>query len=222
MAIHTKALNKHGFTIVELMIATAIFSIVLLVTTTGVVAIGKAYYKTLTTTRVHEAVRGVMDNVSRSLQFSDAEELSDHVADGAGVPYPTKARCFGSDRYTYVINQPVNGANHGLYLDKRADGDTCEPNTAFSGGSELLGNNMRLLQFDVSQQSPFRISVRIAYGDNDLLTTYQNNGLPVNPGGPSDTDAAGTLCKGIAGSQFCATAGLETTVNSRVKYYKRY
>lgn len=211
-----------GFTMVELMIATAIFSVVLLITSAGVIAIGKAYYKSLTTTRVHEASRSVMEDVSRSLQFSDSEELSSHVADNNGIPYPVKARCFGSDRYTYVINQPVNGGNHALYLDKRADGDSCDPNTAFTGGSELLGNNMRLLRFDVSDSDPFGISIGIAYGDDDLLTPYNDDGSPVNAAGVTEGDAAGAQCKGVAGSQFCATSGLETTVTTRVKYYKRY
>jgi hypothetical protein len=77
---------------------------------------------------------------------------------------------------------------------------------------------MRLLQFDVSNSDPFQVELKIAYGDNDLLTTYDDNGNPLSGAGISDNEARGTSCKfGIAGGNFCAAAGLETTVTSRVE-----
>lgn len=214
----------------ELMIATAVFSVVLLVTSAGVISIGRSYYRSLTTTRVQETVRSVMDDISRSLQFSDTDSISNYLEDpDYHTPATVKARCFGPDRYTYVINQKVESITsggveqtlHALYRDRRAAADehesTCEPNVSFTNGTELLGDNMRLLQFDVSDSDPFQVNIKVAYGDNDLLTTYDDDGNPPG-GGISDSEAAGTLCKfGIAGSNFCAVAGLETTVTSRVE-----
>lgn len=223
---HTNSLNKRGFTIVELMIATAVFSFVLLVTSAGVITIGRAYYKSLTSNRVHETARSVLEDISRSVQFSDPGSINTQVTDpdGTGVI----VRCFGADRYRYFINQQVTGGNHGLYRDKRPAASSCngcdsaglDPSGLhcvhpgiFTGGQELLGNNMRLLQFEVSNSDPFHINIRVAYGDDDLLSTYDNQGVPL-----TGADPATALCKtGVAGNSFCAVSALETAVTGRVE-----
>lgn len=222
MKVRNKKLSSKGFTIVELMIATAVFSVVLLITSAGVIAIGRSYYKSLTSTRVHETGRSVMEDVSRSLQFSKVDSIANLLQNMDGTPATIKVRCFGPDRYTYVINQQVTGGNHALYRDKRPSGSTCAPG-GFTNGTELLGTNMRLLQFDVSNSNPFQITIKVAYGDDDLLTIYDDDRQPVGWSNPptsvsDETVIAGALCRsGIAGSNFCAVAGLETTVTSRVE-----
>jgi prepilin-type N-terminal cleavage/methylation domain-containing protein len=216
--------NSSGFTILELMIATTVFSVVLLIASAGIIAIGRNYYKSLTSTRLQENTRSVMDDISGSLQFSQTDTVSSHLFDG-GVPATVKARCFGSDRYRYIINQKVQKVTdpthpeefHALYRDTRPSESTCDATGSWDDGTELLGDNMRLLQFDVSTTNPFHIKIRVAYGDNDLLSNYPDNAGPTTPPNPSPAfDQVG--CKyAFAGNQFCAVAGLETTVTSRVK-----
>ncbi len=212
MKLNLKKPSKEGFTIVELMITTVVFSVVLLVASAGIIAIGRAYYKSLTSNRVHETARSVMEDVSRSLQFSTADSVNSYLTESDGSEATIKTRCFGPDRYTYVLNQQVSGSNQALYRDKRPSQSSCSPGD-FTGGSEMLGQNMRLLRFDVSNADPFNIKIKVAYGDNDLLTTYDNGGnlLP-------SVDPAAALCKsGIAGSSFCAVSELETTLTGRVE-----
>lgn len=222
--------NNRGFTIIELMIATTVFSVILLVTSAGVIAIGRAYYKSLTSTRVQEAARSVMDDISRSLQFSGNGAVYQYNTDSSGNPVVVKAKCFGSDRYTYQINNQITGTNNGILRDvKPAAG--CQPSDCFNqlktgacanAGQELLGTNMRLLQFDLSG-SPPTLRIRMAYGDNDLLSVYDDNNNPVGWTAPIDNTAeeatmAGAVCRaGIAGSNFCAISALETSVTSRVE-----
>lgn len=198
--------KKNGFTIIELLIATTVFSFILLVTSAAIIAIGRAYYKSLTSSRVQETARSVMDDVSRSLQFSSNPPLTNENFENS----LTRARCFGSDRYTYVLDQRVGGGAHGLYRDKKTE-SVCEPNTAFTGGQELLGESMRLLQFDVSGTDPFQVEIRVAYGDNDLLNHYNDDGTA-----RTSNDFQGVNCKPITGRQFCAVAGLETSIKGRV------
>lgn len=214
MIFYSKALNKNGFTIIELMIATTVFSIVLLVAGSGVIAIGKMYYKSITSSRVQETARSAMEDVTRSLQFSGGNVSTD-------MSHSTyKVRCFGDDRYTYSLNQPVGSGAVGLKLDKTpASGCSVE---AVPDGRELLGNNMRLLQFDVSpgQDNVFSIKIKVAQGDNDLLTIYNQDGQPEGWSPPVNSSnegtIAGALCRGGVGSAFCSVSGLETVVNSRV------
>lgn len=211
--------DSSGFTILELMIATTVFSVVLLIASAGIIAIGRDYYKSLTSTRLQETTRSVMDDVSSSLQFSQTDTVSSDLS------ATVKVRCFGTDRYRYIINQKVQKVTdpthpenfHGLYRDKRPSESICDTSGGWDDGTELLGDNMRLLQFDVNGSNPFQINMRVAYGDNDLLTNYPDNAGPTTPPNPSPSfDQVG--CKyAYAGNQFCAAAGLETTVTSRVK-----
>jgi len=54
-----------------------------------------------------------------------------------------------------------------------------------------------------------RISVRVVYGDNDLLVSPSGNA-----DGPAAEDAT---CKfGISGSQYCAQSELTTVVKKRI------
>jgi prepilin-type N-terminal cleavage/methylation domain-containing protein len=223
-----KHTNK-GFTIIELMIATTVFSVILLVTSAGVIAIGRAYYKSLTSTRVQGVARSVMDDISRSLQFSDTNQVFSQLTNPDDPSDKVKVRCFGSDRYRYVINQQVSGADHGLYRDKKPSASSCDSSGDYNSGSELLGGNMRLLQFDVlpvtnnpDTNESFRIVIKVAYGDDDLLNIYDDDSQPVGWSEPVDTGdeavISGALCRsGIAGNNFCAVSGLVTTVTSRVK-----
>ena len=51
--------GQKGFTVLELMIATTVFSVMLLLTTTGMIQIGKVYYKGLVTAKTQDTVRSI-------------------------------------------------------------------------------------------------------------------------------------------------------------------
>lgn len=207
--------TQKGFTIIELMIATSVFGIVLVIAASGIVTIGRMYYKGITSSRTQEATRSVIETISSTLQLSDASSTST----GGGFP-GAQSICFGQDRYTYIINSQVTDPSViGLRYDVRPNLNDCSP--LASGGSELLRENTRLLDFRVSLVTPgtYRINVKIAYGDNDLISTYDNNGSPIGGSGhPNETESRAASCKpGITGSSFCAVSELETVVNNRVK-----
>jgi len=195
---------NQGFTIVELMIATVIFSFVLLVASSGVIAIGKIYYKGITSSKTQEVTRSIMEEIARARQFGSGDV-------GFGTSGSVSAYCFGEDRYSYQINNKVDlsTGTKALIHNIRTDLNLCTPD--MSSGEELLSNNMRLLEFAITPAGADKsnISIKVAYGDNDLLSSYDNNG---NPNGLAPTAA---LCKAGAGSNFCATAQLETVVGKR-------
>lgn len=211
--------RQEGFTLVELMIATTVFSTILLIATTGVINIGKLYYKGITTARTQEAARSIADELSRSVQLNDGEikGFSDEDSSYSAV-------CIGKDRYTYRVDDTrVGGVEtsgqtvRGLWLDEITEGDDCEPssfNNFNSGGRELLGNNMRLIDFEISEQNDdktkYAVSVGVAYGENDLLTTYDDQG------GYIGSNRGNAQCKSAnSGSSFCAVSKLETFVKRR-------
>ena len=215
--IKTKRSDK-GFTLVELMIATVVFSTVLLLATTGVINIGKLYYKGITTARTQETARSVIDDVSRSVQLTEGEIKS------SGDPAPYLVKCIGKDRYTYRIDTKVEGNNQGLWLDEITEGGTCspydftDPVAEGSDGKELLSTNMRLLDFDISEDGSDRtrvnVKVGVAYGDSDLLTHCSPDDSE-NPG-PCAGNPSNAQCKSTnSGGSFCAVSNLETFVKRR-------
>ncbi len=202
--------NQKGFTIIELMIATTVFSVILLVASAAIIQIGKVYYKGLISARTQENARYIMENVSRDLQFSNTNGLQRHK--DPDKPYTdARAYCIGSNKYTYYLNTQVVSGTHGLILSDATPGD-CSPNTnPTDDDREMLGANTRLLRFDIKDLPGgiYEINIAIAYGDSDLLTTH---GTPSGEGA-----TASALCKtGVAGSNFCATSMLDTTVKRRI------
>ncbi len=210
MTISNKNQEK-GFTLIELMMATAVFSVVMLIVTTGIIRIGQIYYRNITQNRTSEATRVISEEIVRSIQFAKGNRR-------AGAD-PATQFCIGDTRYTYNINQKVTGGTPGLISERISPSDACS-SAASINTQELLGENMRLLAFDVNPvdaaERTWRVNVRVAYGDDDLLSHYNDNGTPVNPASVN-TDAANADCKsGIAGGSFCATARLDTTVKKRL------
>jgi prepilin-type N-terminal cleavage/methylation domain-containing protein len=201
--------DEQGFTLVELMIATTVFSIVLLLATTGIINIGKLYYKGISTARTQDTTRLVINEVSRSVQLTKRELKS-------GSAGQHQAKCMGKDRYTYRINVKVADGNHALWYDEITEGAECVPaDPDASNGRELLGSNMRLIDFSIKDNPADRtrveIKVGIAYGDNDLLTTYSDDGETYI--GP--TPAAAQCKPTNSGGSFCAVSSLETFVKRR-------
>ena len=220
------SMNQRGFTIIELLIATMVFSTIFLGSTTALVQIGKLYYKGVVTGRTQEVSRGVIDQVSQQLQFSDATlmispPLGYNVEEFDGR-MSFQAYCIGATRYTYRLNVKVdsrvdnnhydnsnNGLKHGLWRDK-VDGTDCRPvdlsqTQPSENGQELLAQSMRLSAFDINcnVRGICNISVGVMYGNNDMMT-------------PDPATAVPTRCQTVVGSQWCAASQFKTSVVKRV------
>lgn len=186
--------RQDGFTIVELMIATAVFATVLMLASFGLLQVARTYYKGVTITRTQETARTIMEQVADMIRFGAVGEV-----DMFPPATPSGFGCIqiGSQAFRYRI---------GTY---RAEESTTGPffarvsNCSASGGREFIGVRMRLSHFSVTPVGPrdsntYRIQVRVISGDNDLLD--------------------GDQCRADAGSgsQFCAVSELSTVVQKRI------
>lgn len=187
------SVNNKGFTILELLIATSVFSVILLLCTFGLIQVGKSYYKGVALTRTQNVARNVMGTLTQSIQFSG--ETPTGTLPGGLVPIPSESFCFGSLRYQYKLNSKVGTS--GGYALRTSD---CTQDALTAKQTELLGKGMSLQTFSVqpvvNDPNSYTISIKILYGDTDQL----DNGN----------------CKSGAGSQFCATASLNTIVHRRI------
>lgn len=225
-----KLKSSDGFTIIELLIATAVLSTILVMITIIMINIGHLYYKGLNQARVQDNTRAVADDIAQHLKLGDNFF---HVGSGAKGAY-----CLGSTRYTYVLYRQISDSpdatqtRHALWRDANPATGSCPStlldmsvNNPSAGGAELITPNARLTAFLITGTSTYTITVKEAYGDNDLICDIGLVGdctfdgvsphmVAVVSGG---TPPAGDIrCKGKRGDQFCATAGLTTTMVRRL------
>jgi prepilin-type N-terminal cleavage/methylation domain-containing protein len=223
--IMPKTSKQSGFTIIELMIATSVLSVILLIVTTIMISIGSLYYKGVSQVRVQDDVRSISDELSRQLKLSNLalSPLAGPTPIG-GYPSDAYAYCIGNTRYSFVLGVQLGRGRdtdgslqipHVLWRDTNTSG-ACSPlnltqanptasagpgNSLPGSGAELGVPNSRLTSFSIAgASSPYTISLEIASGSIDLLS-----------------GATGAVhCLGTVGDQFCATANLTTTVVSRL------
>ncbi len=235
--------SQKGFTIIELMIATAVLSTMLILVTAVMVNIGNLYYKGVSQARVQDDTRGISDQVSQYIRLSDQPPVGPYS--GANG---TQLYCIGAIRYAFVLGVQIGTEapgtsstyHHVLWRDvdptpgscptdidpahpalgqvdlTRTDLDNNDPT-----GVELISNNSRLTQFSMTNASPSSITVGVAYGDDVLLCNPAAVAGSCNDAANSmlhQTDYTGpdVLCKGGHGDQFCSTSQLSTTVVQRL------
>lgn len=220
--------NRHndkskGFTIIELMVATTVFSVLLLVVTFGILQISRVYYRGITEANTQDTARRVSDIISQSIQFSGGEIITTVGNPDPGVSYQF---CLGNEQFSYTTGYQVSdNPNSSLFQTHHAlvqrtlagcsSGSTPQNVRQESiTGRELLDPRMRLAKLNVIQQSPglYRVEVRVVYGDDDLLYS------PSDPGNAAGATRPDATCRASAeGTQFCAASELSTIVRKRVQ-----
>lgn len=211
-----------GFTIVELMIATLVFSTILLLITVGVLYFTHTYYSSINRSTTQNTARAIISSVSQGIQFS-------------GTPVATTADtgsnyfCAGGNMYIFKLGVQYQGAtatatNPGLYVVPSPSGCASPAGVNYNrpDAQQLLGKGMRIANFTVTGigSQLYAISLTVAYGDNDLLCAPQSvtgscgNNTVLTDGQLSAGDIA---CRAQTGSQFCAVSSFNTTVQQRVR-----
>ncbi|MGH7234476.1 MAG: prepilin-type N-terminal cleavage/methylation domain-containing protein [Candidatus Saccharimonadales bacterium] len=227
--------SKEGFTIMELMIAISILSIILLISSMVLIGVGNLYSKGEDLANVQDVNRNILENATSTIQFNGTQ-LNNGVSSSAitydyafgGVNVPTYAYCFGQTRYSFVtgFNLPA-GWSHLLWLDKMSTQGNCSPlnisqaspscsgnsncvSSQSGSGSELMGANMHLATFNIEEFNPqlYGISVGIAFGQKGLFISNAN--------GPEIINGQNYQCSNSSGQQYCATSYLTTFATERL------
>lgn len=230
--------SQRGFTIIELMIAMMVFSVILIVVTAGILSFSRQYYKGVIANQTQNTARAVIDDITRAIQFNSGGVYELTQNDPTDPPGPAVGYCLGeSRRYSFTPNQQVTKsgtlgpmqARYGLTSDtiSGCSTSTLAVDTAVLTGStglvnfrELLGENMRLNKLKITQSGGmYTITVKVVYGDNDLLCSPSVSGScdPEAPTVLSHLQNDDLRCRLTAGSQFCAVSELSTTIKKRVQ-----
>jgi prepilin-type N-terminal cleavage/methylation domain-containing protein len=114
----TKRLSQ-GFTIVELMIALAVFSIILVIVLAAVMQISRMFYKGVTTSQTQSTTRTLIDILASSVQTSVEEPLlyqkdnpqtviNDSLSSTLSLTGAPQLFCIGNNRYLVQLNKQVS------------------------------------------------------------------------------------------------------------------
>lgn len=215
--------KSSGFTIIELMVSTTVFAVLLLVVTFGILQISRVYYRGITEANTQDTARRISDIVGQSIQFSGG-----NISTTTGNPSPGASYqfCLGNEQFSYTTGyQVTDEPNSALFQSYHAlvqrtlagcsAGSTPQDVRQQSvTGRELLDPRMRLSKLNVTQVSPglYRVEVRVVYGDDDLLFS------PSNPDNSTGATAPDATCRAsVQGTQFCAVSELNTIVRKRVQ-----
>lgn len=222
-----------GFTIPELLIATAIFSVILMVAMASFIQIGRMFYKGITISQTKDTAQNILDSVSADLQYADTAPSSPSSGGSGSTAYSYIClNGLNGSRYTYMPRHEVDLINDnwtsptqrsfGLLHDRLTGHAGCgDPfNTSASNyvplqnPVELLGNKMRLSTFSINLVDPahpnylyYNVNVYVAYGDDDVLNTTA----------PATT-AAPVCVSDLKSSEFCSVIGLKTIVSRNFSF----
>jgi prepilin-type N-terminal cleavage/methylation domain-containing protein len=224
----TRSHNQSGFTVVELMIATVIFALILLLCATATIQIGRYFHKGYTSSRAQESAREVTSEIVQSVQFGAGEPIvvvDSYTRNGLKHSYI----CINTLRYTYGLDAQVTDgitgynadgkhqAPHALWrepLDSPADcfnglADLTQAQpTAVSGARELIPQGMRLKDFAFTKEADgfWKIVITVIAGHDDVIE--RETTAPYRLKGCLST---------ARGGQFCSVSSLQTTAFRRLR-----
>lgn len=222
-ASYTK--KQQGFTIIELLIATTVFSLVLLMAVSGILHVTRLYYKGVVQARTQETTRTIAEEIGEAARFnpSDLSNLGSLVSAvdiPAGDP-DTGFFCIGPRRYTIAIDRQLTTNSpstvrlqkrHVMWADQPGPPGCTAPadldlETPTADGREMLAEFMRITHFRITPLANagpgvYKIDIGVAYGDSDLLE--------------SDSGAPKTCKIGTSGQEFCAVTSLSVVTERRL------
>lgn len=203
-----------GFTIIELLIASAVFSIVLVMLVAVFIQIGRIYYKGVNLTSTQDSARSALQGIENDIAFAQTAPPAVSAASSGSGSF-----CIGGHRYAYYLGSQVGSVSPaGLYRETLGSCPTLvQQSVNQTTADQLLGNGMQLNALDVSCLNA-RCSVH-------LHVVFYGSGIPISDlssvfgsasGYNPSYQAKDAQCTGsLTSSQYCATADFSGTVLQR-------
>ena len=238
MKIFSKNLHKQqqGFTIIELMIALSVLSVLLLMSTVLLIQIGKMYSKGVNMSNVQNSSRNIINDLSSALEFGGTSPMFGEASYAptlptAGDPVTVKSICFDTRRYSYIVGEQLSTTP----VYHPSDGST--PQTYHVLWQDTMQTNANCFPMDITRPDPGNPPSGVATVDKSgrelvpVRSRLSTLNLQENPGGSGiftldvgviygDNDllnGTGTLCNNDAGQEYCASSILDTVVTRRLK-----
>ncbi len=211
-----KYLDRRGFTLVELLLAMAFFSFILLFATTGFIIVNRSYNKGLTVKLVQDEARSTMERFSREIRSVSSAGIrfpTDPSEPPTGTPLDS---CITLDGNSYYWTDRINSSDaqspksllwvEGVTCANIVDsGDPAIASGLPAGASavSILNDRVGVQSFEIVKISNSQVSIGL------VLSTTETDLLGV------DAVTGELTCSTIAGSQYCDLVELNTVVSTR-------
>jgi prepilin-type N-terminal cleavage/methylation domain-containing protein len=234
--------KEKGFTIVELMIALSVLSVVLLLGTVVLIRIGAIYSKGVNEADLQGATRTIMTDVTSSLQFSGNDPTPSCVGGTScvspstsrsvsfgGTPVTVHAVCIGTTRYSYVLNYELGndsytGPDHNQSVDTphvlwrdTMTGAACTPlDLTLDNPDNTHDGNSSGNGYEMAPNHTrlTRFNVTTSASDPGLFNI--DVWMAYGDSDLLDLSNSPPTCNGGTGQQFCAVSTLSTSVARRL------
>jgi len=184
--------KQAGFTVVEFLIAIAIFSTIMILAITVIMSISKLYQKASYTSQ--------LNSTSRNLHQELAVNLTYHSEYVVLQGTPIKGFCVGNDVYYYQLSSESN-IYPGLYKTQKTSSQICNQDRA-TGGVNLLPKNGFVTELSINTDTSMRqINTSFRVGTSDMFegNNVANNCRPT-----------------LRGGDFCSVVNYNSNVRSRL------
>lgn len=207
--------SQRGFTLIELMLAMALFATIMIITTAGFVGINRTYTRGTIRKQLSESVQRLEASLSATLRANQQSGVLDPCSTGQSGclsrPSGYTALCLTGARYVWGSV----GDNSGLFVDNMDCADSFD-----SGAAVELVDQRYIIEYlrVIPLVSPglYNLEGGVRTVDDAAFTTSDGDLDDINL--PIDYDRSSVRCKGSsAGSvvQTCAIEHFSTVVNTR-------
>lgn len=207
--------SQQGFTLIELMLAMALFATIMIITTAGFIGINRTYTRGTIKKQLSESVQRLESHLTATLRANQQTNTdSCSGANGSSDCVGTvgyDALCLTGGRYYWGTQTN----NSGLYVDYNDCTDTVNTNNAIG-----LVDERYVVEYLRVEPLPnsglYRISGGIRTADDAAFTTNLGDFVGLDPADNYDRESVS--CRGSsAGSivQTCAVEHFSTVVNTR-------
>ena len=173
-------LTNSGFTLIEILLAMALFTTVMLVSTLGFIGINRTYTRGMVRKQLSESVQTITDDLTRSLRAQSTKTDPDSCKEGC-VPNGWSVLSFSNACYMWKVDDPSGG----LYKAQKS----CRPESADpSNRTGLLDERFMVHDLTVTSvsggQGLFRVSGTFTTTDADALVDDHSScrGTSQSPG----------------------------------------
>lgn len=212
--------DQKGFTVLELLISTVVFGVLLLIVSVAIVGLTRNFYRGVNKSKTQEAARTVSEQIAKAIQYSKTppQQLT-----SAG---DVQAWCIANTRYAFVESRQL-GTGAGQIPAVLVRGPSCtNPSSPLTRGAnevEMIGEGMRIANLEILPDSTmpgttgevYSVRVRVVLGEDDLVCSPGAGDCGATTLSTNLT-ATDLSCKQFAGSQFCAVAEYSAIVVRRL------
>ncbi len=193
--------DSKGFTLIELMLAMALFITVLILSTVGFIEMNRTFSRGLVRKQLSESVQRTTEEVTRAVRASPVNTLPGNCQTSGQTDCPAdgwKALCFISVRFLWK----TDAEPYGLYTDNKG----CQDGVDTSSANQIMGSRYKVSDLQVGDlvDDLYRVSGVFRTSDDEAIVDL--------------ADPSIMRCKGTSQSPLvrsCAVERFNFIVNAR-------